>query len=155
MTKHSISNKKCESYWFPYVNWKLLKSKHPCVHSVPPECSQKKTALLSRAVAITRKGWMANPPYMFLILIFALILLKIKALALQNSEFCYSSIMIKQYNNNNNNNNKMITIIIIIIIIFPETRKFWVDVQLGKVSSHGERDPLQPLLAILLEMVSR
>ena len=35
-----------------------------------------------------------------------------------------------------------IIIIIIIIIIFPETRKFWVDVQRGKVSSHGERDPL-------------
>ena len=33
-------------------------------------------------------------------------------------------------NNNNNNNN------------FPETRKYWVDVQRGIVSSHGERDPL-------------
>ena len=32
---------------------------------------------------------------------------------------------------NNNNNNK-----------FPETRKYWVDVQRGIVSSHGERDPL-------------
>ena len=34
-------------------------------------------------------------------------------------------------NNNNNNNNK-----------FPETKKYWVDVQRGIVSSHGERDPL-------------
>ena len=34
-------------------------------------------------------------------------------------------------NNNNNNNNN-----------FPETRKYWVDVQWGIVSSHGERDPL-------------
>ena len=25
---------------------------------------------------------------------------------------------------------------------FPETRKYWVDVQRGTVSSHGERDPL-------------
>ena len=33
-------------------------------------------------------------------------------------------------NNNNNNNN------------LPETRKYWVDVQRGIVSSHGERDPL-------------
>ena len=34
-------------------------------------------------------------------------------------------------NNNNNNNNN-----------FSETRKYWVDVQQGIVSSHGERDPL-------------
>ena len=34
-------------------------------------------------------------------------------------------------NNNNNNNNN-----------FPETRKYWVDVEQGVVSSHGERDPL-------------
>ena len=33
-------------------------------------------------------------------------------------------------NNKNNNNNN------------PETRKYWVDVQQGIVSSHGERDPL-------------
>ena len=33
-------------------------------------------------------------------------------------------------NNNNNNNNN------------SETRKYWVDVQQGIVSSHGERDPL-------------
>ena len=46
-------------------------------------------------------------------------------------------------NSDNNNNNN-----------FPETRKYWVDVQRGIVSSHGERDPLQPWLAILLEMVS-
>ena len=53
---------------------------------------------------------------------------------------------------------KVITImiiVIIIIIIFPETRKYWVDVQRGIVSYHGERDPLQLWLAILLEMVSR
>ena len=31
---------------------------------------------------------------------------------------------------------------ITIIIIIPETRKYWVDVQQGTVSSHGERDPL-------------
>ena len=36
---------------------------------------------------------------------------------------------------------KMIIIKIIIIIITkkPETRKYWVDVQRGRVSSHGER----------------
>ena len=34
-------------------------------------------------------------------------------------------------NKNNSNNNK-----------FPETRKYWVDVQRGIVSSHEERDPL-------------
>ena len=37
-------------------------------------------------------------------------------------------------NNNNNNNNNHNNI--------PETRKYWVDVQRGVVSSHGERDPL-------------
>ena len=41
----------------------------------------------------------------------------------------------------------MIIMIIIIIIIItnnplPETRKYWVDVQRGIVSSHWERDPL-------------
>ena len=42
----------------------------------------------------------------------------------------------------------MIIIIIVIIIIIikitsiPETRNYWVDVQWGIVSSHGERDPL-------------
>ena len=35
-----------------------------------------------------------------------------------------------------------IIIIIIIIIIFPETRKYWIDVQWGIVSSHGQRNPL-------------
>ena len=35
-------------------------------------------------------------------------------------------------NNNNINNNDNT----------PETRKYWVDVQQGIVSSHGERDPL-------------
>ena len=50
--------------------------------------------------------------------------------------------MIRKKNNNNSNNN------------FPKTRKYWVDFQLGIVSSHGERDPLYPCLAILLEMVS-
>ena len=49
----------------------------------------------------------------------------------------------------------IIVIMIIIIIMFPETRKYWVDVQRGIVSYHGERDPLQLWLAILLEMVSR
>ena len=39
---------------------------------------------------------------------------------------------------------KIVIIIIIIIILtaFPKTRKYWVDVQRGIVSSHGERDPL-------------
>ena len=36
----------------------------------------------------------------------------------------------------------IITIIIIIINFYPETRKYWVDVQRGIVLSHGERDPL-------------
>ena len=34
-------------------------------------------------------------------------------------------------NNNNNDNNN-----------YPETRKYWVDVQRDIVLSHGERDPL-------------
>ena len=34
-------------------------------------------------------------------------------------------------NDNNNNNNN-----------FRETRKYWVKVQRGIISSHGERDPL-------------
>ena len=34
-------------------------------------------------------------------------------------------------NNNNNNTDN-----------FPETRKCWIDVKRGIVSSHGERDPL-------------
>ena len=34
------------------------------------------------------------------------------------------------------------TTTIIIIIMIPKTRKYWVDVQQGIVSSHGERDPL-------------
>ena len=33
----------------------------------------------------------------------------------------------------------MMMIIIILIIIIIETRKYWVDVQRGIVSSHGER----------------
>ena len=43
---------------------------------------------------------------------------------------------------------EIIIIIIMIIIIMmindniPETRKYWVDVQQGIVSSHWERDPL-------------
>ena len=32
--------------------------------------------------------------------------------------------------------------IITMIINFPETRKYWVDLQPGIVSFHGERDPL-------------
>ena len=50
-------------------------------------------------------------------------------------------------NNNNdddNNNNNS-----------PRPGNYWVDVRRGIVSSHGERDPLYPSLAILLEMVSR
>ena len=52
---------------------------------------------------------------------------------------CVSSIIIviiiiriitKKKNNNKNINN------------IPETRKYWVDVQLGIVSSHVERNPL-------------
>ena len=49
----------------------------------------------------------------------------------------------------------MIKMMIMIIIICPETREYWVDVQLGIVLSHGVQDPLQPWLAVLLEMVSR
>ena len=41
----------------------------------------------------------------------------------------------------------IVIIIVIIIIIELETRKYWIDVQRGIVSSHRERDPL--------EMVSR
>ena len=37
---------------------------------------------------------------------------------------------VTSFNNNNKNNNN------------PETRKNWVDVQRGIVSSHGDRDPL-------------
>ena len=51
------------------------------------------------------------------------------------------------FNNNNNINNNNNSV--------PETRKYWVDVQWGIVSSYGQRDPLKPWLAILLEMVSR
>ena len=36
----------------------------------------------------------------------------------------------------------IITIITIIINFYPETRKYWVDVQRGIVLSHGERNPL-------------
>ena len=36
----------------------------------------------------------------------------------------------------------IITITVIIIITIPKTRKYWVDLQWGIVSSHGERDPL-------------
>ena len=36
----------------------------------------------------------------------------------------------------------IVIIIVIIIIIELETRKYWVDVQRGIVSSHRERDPL-------------
>ena len=52
----------------------------------------------------------------------------------------FISVMIKRHgdnnNNNNNNNNKNNN------NNLPETRKYWVDVQRGIVSSHGERDPL-------------
>ena len=54
------------------------------------------------------------------------------ASCLKYSEANFSSEpKVNNNNNNNNNNNK-----------FPETRKYWVDVQRGIVSSHGERDPL-------------
>ena len=33
-------------------------------------------------------------------------------------------------------------VIILMIILISETRKYWVDVQRGIVSSHGEKDPL-------------
>ena len=36
----------------------------------------------------------------------------------------------------------IVMIIVIILIIELETWKYWVDVQRGIVSSHGERDPL-------------
>ena len=36
----------------------------------------------------------------------------------------------------------ILIILIIMIIILSETRKYWVDVQWGVVSSHRERDPL-------------
>ena len=57
--------------------------------------------------------------------------------------------MINSNNNNNNNNSNVDD-----NNNLPENRKYWVDAQRGKVSSHGERDPLYPWLAILLEMVS-
>ena len=41
----------------------------------------------------------------------------------------------------------------IITQYFPETSQYWIDVQRGIVSSHRERDSLQPQLAIFLEMV--
>ena len=44
-----------------------------------------------------------------------------------------------QNNNNNNNNNNNYNYN---NNNFPETRKYWVDVQRGIVSSRGERDPL-------------
>ena len=58
---------------------------------------------------------------------------------------CYCKSYFPKNNNNNDNNNNN---------NFPETRKYWVDVQQGIVSSHGEKEPLLPWLAILLEMVS-
>ena len=48
----------------------------------------------------------------------------------------------------------IITIIIMIKIIMTN-RKYWVHVQQGIVSSHGERNPLKPWLAFFLEMVSQ
>ena len=46
--------------------------------------------------------------------------------------------MNKSSNNNNNNNNKSNNN----NNNFPETSKYWVDVQRGIVSCHGEKDPL-------------
>ena len=45
--------------------------------------------------------------------------------------------MINSNNDNNNNNNNVDD-----NNNLPENRKYWVDAQQGKVSSHGERDPL-------------
>ena len=44
--------------------------------------------------------------------------------------------------NNNSNNNNNINNNNINSNNTPETRKYWVDIQRGIVSSHGERDPL-------------
>ena len=49
----------------------------------------------------------------------------------------------------------IIAIIIMIKIIIMTNRKYWVHVQQGIVSSHGERNPLKPWLAFFLEMVSQ
>ena len=54
-------------------------------------------------------------------------------------DHAYNSNNNNDTNNNNNNNNN----------------KYWVDAQRRIVSSHGDRDPLSPCLAILLEMVSQ
>ena len=45
-------------------------------------------------------------------------------------------------NNNSNNNSNNINNNNINSNNTPETRKYWVDIQRGIVSSHGERDPL-------------
>ena len=46
--------------------------------------------------------------------------------------FLLSGAQYRITNNNNNNDNNN----------YPETRKYWVDVQRDIVLSHGERDPL-------------
>ena len=55
----------------------------------------------------------------------------------------YNQLVVTQPAINNNCYDKRdIKIIIIIIINFPETRKYWIDVQQGIVLSHGERGTL-------------
>ena len=57
----------------------------------------------------------------------------------------YNQLVVTQPAINNNCYDKRdikIIIIIIIIINFPETRKYWIDVQRGIVLSHGERGTL-------------
>ena len=36
----------------------------------------------------------------------------------------------------------MVVVVVVVVLVNPETRKYWVDVQRGIVSSHEERDPL-------------
>ena len=38
--------------------------------------------------------------------------------------------------------NLKIMVVVVVVLVNPETRKYWVDVQRGIVSSHEERDPL-------------
>ena len=37
---------------------------------------------------------------------------------------------------------KIMVVVVVVVLVNPETRKYWVDVQRGIVSSHEERDPL-------------
>ena len=76
---------------------------------------------------------------------------EIAAVNLSKIHFLKNAKKTCKLNNRNLNHDRMIIIIITtaMIIIRPgntgylrETRKYWVDVQRGIVSSHGERDPL-------------